>query len=152
MWRDERGAAAVEMPLAIAFLLIPVAYLVLMVAPWGQRANLARLAAAEAARAIVLAPTADPDDAAVYDLVATIAANHDIPIADVDADLCVADGMTPAEREAATCDALIRGGVVTVDVSVRIPLVAVPGIGDAGGFTWTWSHTELVDQFRSFDP
>ncbi|MDH3303141.1 MAG: hypothetical protein OES24_21775, partial [Acidimicrobiia bacterium] len=87
MIRDERGAAAIEFPLAVAFLLIPVAYLVLMVAPWSARANMARLAAAEAARAIVLSPTADPDDALVYTLVDTIAANHDIPVGDVDADL-----------------------------------------------------------------
>lgn len=151
MIRDERGVAALELPLAIGLLLIPTAFVVLMLASWAARANMARLAAAEAARVIVTAPTTDPDDAYVRAIIDQIAVNHSIPAGDVSAALCVAPSMTPGEKAAARCDALSRGMPVRVEVTVAIPLMAFPGSGQSfGGFDWTVAHTELVDRYRSF--
>ncbi len=152
MIRDERGVAAIELPLAIGLLLIPTAFVVLMLAPWAARANMARLAAAEAARIIVTDPTPDPDDEHIRMIVDQIAVNHSIPAADVSAALCVTDSMTPGQKEAARCDALVRGMEVRVEVTVAIPVVALPGSGRSfGGFSWTVAHTELVDRYRSFE-
>ncbi len=151
MIRDERGVAAIELPLAIGLLLIPTAFVVLMLAPWAARANMARLAAAEAARVIVTGSTTDPDDAYVRTVVEQIAVNHSVPAGDVSATLCVTPSMTPGQKAAARCDALTRGMQVRVEVTVVIPLVALPASGHSfGGFNWTVAHTELVDRYRSF--
>ncbi len=152
MIRDERGVAAVELPLAIGLLLIPTAFVVLMLAPWAARANMARLAAAEAARIIVTDPTIDPDDEQIRIIIDQIAVNHSIPAADVSAALCVTTSMTAGQKAAARCDALVRGMEVRVEVTVAIPVVALPGSGRSfGGFSWTVAHTELVDRYRSFE-
>lgn len=149
--RSERGAAAVELPLAIGLLLIPTAFVVLMLAPWAARANMARLAAAEAARIIVTAPTTDPDDEYIRSVVDQIAINHSVPAEQVSTTLCVTPSMTSSQKAAARCDALARGMEVRVEVTVSIPLVPFPGTGESfGGFNWTVAHTELVDWYRSF--
>lgn len=152
MMRDERGVAAVELPLAIGLLLIPTAFVVLMLAPWAARANMARLAAAEAARVIVTDATTNPDDDRIHLIIDQIAANHSVPPAEVSATLCVTESMTAAQKAVARCDLLVRGMEVRVEVTVAIPLMTLPGSGQTfGGFNWTVAHTELVDRFRSFE-
>lgn len=152
MIRDERGVAAIELPVAIGLLLIPTAFVVLMLAPWAARANMSRLAAAEAARVIVTEPTTDPDDEHIRMIIDQIAVNHSIPAADVSAVLCVTESMTQEQKVAARCDVLARGMEVRVEVTVAIPVVAFPGSGRSfGGFNWTVAHTELVDRYRSFE-
>lgn len=148
MWRDDDGNAVVELPLAVAVLLIPVAYLALMFAPWSQHMNMADLAASEAARAIATAPERAADLGAVNNLVTTIATNHGVDPADVAASFC-APVDAPAVR--ANCLDLQRGTVVRVTVTVQMPLLEVP-IWNAGGGTisWTATHDEQVDLYRSF--
>ena len=149
---NDRGAAALELPLAIGMLLIPTAFVVLMLAPWAARANMARLAAAEAARVIVTDASTDPDDSRIRNIVDQIATNHNVPPGEVSAVLCVTESMTSAQKAAARCDNLVRGMEVRVEVTVQIPLMMLPGSGEeVGGFTWTVAHTELVDRFRSFE-
>lgn len=146
--RDEGGNAVLEMPLAIAVLLIPVAYLVLMFAPWSQHMNMADLAASEAARAIATAPDRAVDLAAVNNLVTTIATNHGVDPGDVSASFCVPVA-PPAQT--ANCADLQRGTIVRVTVTVEMPLMQVPIWNESrGGFSWTATHDEQVDLYRSF--
>jgi hypothetical protein len=39
--------------------------------------------------------------------------------------------------------------VVVAQVTVRVPLTVVPGLGDVGSFSWTASSSERVDPYRS---
>ncbi len=138
--RREKGAAAVELAAAVMLLLVPVTLLVLVFAPWVQRQSLTRSAAAEAARMVVLSDDmAAPDEVGAAELVKRMSANHGIDPAEVQARFC---GLT--------CAPLSRGELVTVEVTVGIPAVVVPGFGvSVGGGSWTASHTEPVDLYRS---
>ena len=147
--RREDGSAVVEFPLAIMLLLIPMAYLALMFAPWFARRNMAELAAAEAARAIVTSVAAEPDNATARALGYQIAANHGIPAGEVTVHLC---GTTADSN----CGTLVRGDTIRVEVAVVMPAVSIPLIGDggstvsSGGCVWTAVHEERVDLYRSF--
>ena len=44
------------------------------------------------------------------------------------------------------------GETVTANVTVPIPVLAVPGIGTFAGSNVTLSHAERVDDYRSFPP
>ena len=43
-----------------------------------------------------------------------------------------------------------RGGLVTANVTVQMPVISIPGIGGLGSVSWTVHHTEQVDLYRSF--
>jgi Flp pilus assembly protein TadG len=135
--RDDRGSVAVvELPLGL-LLLVPAALLVLTVATWFERSAAARTAADEAARTVVLSDSWDQGAADAQAVVDEIAANYDLDPDDLTLHL---DGD------------LTRGGTVTAQVTVRVPAAAIPLLGGIGSFDRTVSHTEQVDQYRSFPP
>lgn len=123
-----------EWPLAVFLLLVPVAAMAMLLPRWSERQTLARDAAATAARTAVL--EADPGKAmnAGEEAVAQTAANFDVERNDL---------------SIAWSGDLSRGGSVTATVSVRMPAVVFPGLGTVDAWSWSSSHTERVDDYRS---
>lgn len=132
----ERGSSPIELVLGIALLLIPASLVVMSLVPWVERQIVARVAAREAARVVVLAD--DPAEAAdqVGDLVDQIGGNY---------------GLARDEISVRLTGDLVRGSVVVAEVTVQIPLLQVPGIGSRLGPapSWTVSHSERIDDYRS---
>jgi Flp pilus assembly protein TadG len=132
--RGERGSAPIEFALAVGLLLLPIAALVSVFPTWVERQSMARVAAREAARAVVLADSWDTGVLTAMERSDRVAANH---------------GVAPADLHVVVDGALTRGASVTATASVEIPISIVPGFGSTGGFTWTVTHTERVDDYRS---
>ena len=44
----------------------------------------------------------------------------------------------------------VHRGEVTVYVEVPMSAIVVPFIGEVGGFQWSTTHTERIDDYRSF--
>ncbi|MGH9011607.1 MAG: hypothetical protein ACRDYF_17450 [Acidimicrobiia bacterium] len=133
--RDQVGTAVLETPLAVVLLLIPVAILVITLPTWPERQTIARAAAAKAARSAVLADSWDEGVQAGDDTVAQAGANAGLATGDLAVD------WAGTHR---------RGGAITARVTVRMPALVLPGLGRVAAWTWTASHTEYVDQYRSF--
>jgi hypothetical protein len=138
----ERGHAAVELGLTIGLLLLPVALAVLAFGPWSERRVFAEAAAAEAARAAVIALDTAPGATVVSDM----AANHGLAADLVRLGWC---GAAPAEvaGDQGSCS-FARGAQVTAEVLVWVPLVTTPW-GEVGGLWSGASHSEPVDLYRS---
>lgn len=132
--RRDAGAAAVELPLAVGLLLLPLAMIVMLVPQWPERQTVARSAAKEAATLYANAA----DEASGAELaratVAQAAANHGLP----------ASALT-VEFAGDWC----RACTVTAAVTVDIPAVAVPFVGSVGAFTYTADSSARIDDFRS---
>lgn len=131
---SERGGVPVEFALGVGVLVLPVALLVLSLPTWVERQSAARLAAQEAARAAVLADSMAAGTAAGQAAAAQVAVNHAID---------------PADLTVTFTGGVARGQELTATVTARFPALAIPGIGDAAGFTWAVHHTERVDAYRS---
>lgn len=132
--RDERGSAVLEWPLASLLLLIPVAIMVILLPTWSERQTVARDAATAAAREAVLAST--PEEAlATGEAAATRTAEN--------------FGIDPADISVSWTGDLSRGGSVTATVTIRMPAIVVPGWGGVDAWSWSSSHTERVDDYRS---
>lgn len=131
----ETGVTAIETPLALVLLLVPVALMVITIPAWPERQTVARAAATEAARTAVLADSWQEATAAGHAAVARAAANY---------------GLAPGDLIVDWSGDLARGGSVTARVTVRMPAVVLPGLGSVDAWTWTASHTEAVDRYRSF--
>ena len=137
----ERGeAAAIEMIAVLAFLLIPTLVAFMQVPRWIDARSTAELAAAEAARLMVLAPDYATGAATGRAAALRIVENHGWPA-------------TALHGLEWSSDTELEGGqLITATVTMEVPAIVVPYVGRfrAGG-TFSASHTELVDQFRSFD-
>lgn len=131
----ERGSAALELPLAIGLLLLPLALLVITVPAWPERQTVARAAAAEASRTVVLAGSWPEGADEARAVVAQAAANH---------------GLGPDALSLELAGSLERGASVTARVTVEMPALALPGLATVSRWSWTTSHTERVDDFRGF--
>lgn len=132
---DDGGFAIIELAYTVAFWLIPMAILVVSLPTWVERQSLARLAAQEAAREVVLADGLAAGQADGRAIVDQLAANHDIPVGDVSVTFS---------------GDLSRGTAVTAAVTVQIPALTLPLIPGVPAFSYTSTHRELVDQYRSF--
>jgi len=130
----ERGAVAVELPLAIGLVLLPIALLVITLPSWPERQTVARAAANEAARTLAVAASWDEGVAGAEAVVARAARN-----ASVD----------PQDLSLALDGSLEWRSTVTASVSIRMPALAVPGLVRVSGWSWTASHSERVDDYRS---
>ncbi|MDQ3974201.1 MAG: hypothetical protein M3276_07685 [Actinomycetota bacterium] len=130
-----RGQIPIEFALGVGLLVLPIAVLVLSLPTWAERQNMARLAAQEAARTLALASDWESGTAAAAAVVGEFAANH---------------GLEPAAVVVSFDGYLTRGGAVTAHVTAAFPTTVFPGIGTVGSFSWTTSHTEHVDNYRSF--
>jgi hypothetical protein len=118
----------------IIIAMIPVFVIVMSVPSWVERMSFARVAAQEAARAAVLADTWEEGQAQAGDVVAEIAANHDVP---------------GGASSLALSGALERGATVSATVSVQTPTLTIPFVTTVGSTTLSSTHTEIVDHYRS---
>ena len=132
--RGERGFIAIEWVAAISLLLLPAVVLVATLPAWAERKHAATVAAREAARDLqVHWPAGNPAEA---ELVAKyVAADHGIDAADVSVRV-VTVGANPGDQ-------------IQVEVSVRMPAIAVPGVSQVGGWTYSTVASLRVDDYRS---
>lgn len=135
--RGQRGSVGVELALGVGVLLLPVALTVVVLPTWAERQSMARLAAQEAARTVVLAGDLGTGTAQGRALAERIAANHGMPGA-----IRAVSVTTPGRS-------LARGATVTATVEVLIGVPDLPWI-TGGDVTWTVTHVEVVDPYRSF--
>jgi hypothetical protein len=130
--RAQGGFVTVEWVAAVAFLLLPVVVLVATLPAWTERRHAATVAAREAASAAVLRAEVDPGAARA--VAVDVARNYGMEARDV------AVSVRAGAR---------RGAYVTVDVSVRMPAIAVPGLVEAGSWTYTATQHRRLDDYRS---
>lgn len=130
----EQGFAPVEFVLFTGVILLPTLILVASLPTWWERQSLARLAAQEAARSVVVAADWDTGAAHAAALVDQLAANH---------------GVDPADLTVTLDGRLARGAAVTATASIRVPAMAVPLLTSTPAFTLTTAHTEAVDAYRT---
>lgn len=135
MTSGERGSVAVELPLALGLLLLPLALLVITVPAWPERQTVARAAAIEASRVAALAGSFEEGIEEGNAAVERSARNQ---------------GLDPSDLSVSWEGSFRRGGSVTANVTVRMPALVVPGLTTVDAWVWTASHTERVDDFRSF--
>ena len=134
-WTDEAGFAPAELVLWTGLILLPTLILLASLPTWWERQSLARLAAHEAARTMVLADDWDDGAARAQQVVAQLAANHQVPASNLA--ITGLDG------------SLDRGAAVSASVTVAVPAMTVPFLVELPAFTRTVTHTELVDAYRS---
>jgi hypothetical protein len=130
----ERGFVAIEWVAAITFLLLPAVVLVASLPTWAERKHAATIAAREAARQLQRDwPDVDPARA---ELVATsAAAAHGVSASDVHVRV-ISFGAEPGDQ-------------IRVEVRVRMPAVAVPGLTRAASWDYTARAALRVDDYRS---
>ena len=133
--RTHCGFIAAEYALGVGLLLIPIGMLVITIPVWPARQSVARVAATEAARTAVQQATLPQAVGAGDDAAHRVAQNY---------------GLDPSDLTVAWRGDVGRGGAMTAVVNIRMPAVAVPGIGGVGAWTWTVAHTEKVDAYRSY--
>lgn len=143
---------ALEFVLATLVLVVPTIILVLSLPVWIERVSLARMAAQEAARAVVLASDATRGGTVGTGLVVQTARNHEVDVADVSVCYSVHDFGRDAPQRCTGLTALPRGAGITAAVTVRLPLLSLPFLPrDLGALPpYTARHTERVDSYRSF--
>jgi len=127
----DRGATVIELPLAVAFLLIPIAIAVMVLPQWPESKNVAEAAAQEAASLYVNAPDPDTGLARAQEAVARHEANY---LRDLDLTL-----------EGPWC----RGCNITATVTIDVPAIDIPFMGSTGEFTYTATSTARVEDYRS---
>ncbi len=123
--------------LAIGLLMFPLVMLVASIPRWVETRSMAELAAQEAARTVVLATDRASGEAAARLRAIEIARNH---------------GFDAAAIEVSIDGVLDWGEVITATVVVDTPLLEIPGIGTFVVNDVVVSHSERVDDFRSFPP
>jgi len=130
----ERGFVAIEWVAAIALLLLPVVALVGTLPTWAERTQAAAVAAREAARELEQHwPAGDP---AAATLVATyVAEDHGIRATDVHVRV-LSMGSEPGDQ-------------IRVEVSVRMPAIAMPGLSGVAAWTYSTVASLRVDDYRS---
>lgn len=130
---SQRGSASLELALGVGMLIFPALIAVLSFAPWLEARSFVRSAAAEGARAAVLA-VGDPAAAGAA-VVLEMAEGRGYEAVEVE--MCGGGGCV-----------LERGRYITAQVAVEVPLIATPW-GDVGGIEATAVHSEPVDAYRS---
>ena len=143
--RFQRGSVPIELVMAIGLILIPMALLSLSFGPYLERMVLVRIAAAEAARELVLS---DGSEAGVVALITEIARNHGVQPSDVGVGFCGGVIRPVTEQPGSGCGAPAKGNEFTVTVAVAIPALVTP-YGEVGNLTARASHTEVVGLYRS---
>lgn len=130
----DRGFVAIEWVSAVALLLLPAVALVGTLPTWAERSHAAAVAAREAARDLEQHwPSGDP---ATAELVAKyVAADHGIPVGDVDVRV-LSVGSAPGEQ-------------IRVEVRVRMPAIAMPGVSAVASWTYSTVASLRVDDYRS---
>jgi hypothetical protein len=134
--RSEQGeASALEMMLVIGFLLLPTLVGLAQIPLWVDARSTGELAAQEAARQVALSTDLEAGVAAADAVARQIVVNH--------------GWGEDAYRGVRVTGSVAFGGAVTAAVTIRVPAIVVPLVGNVGGgFSRTWSHTEVVDTYR----
>lgn len=137
----EEGLVAAEYAAGVAFLLLPVSILVLSLPAWVGAVEAGRVAAQQAARAVVTAEDHADGIAAAQRLAAETLANR---------------GVT--QVGAVTFDGALRHRagdesqeLVTATVVVQVPAVQLPLLGTWAAFDRAVAHTQPVDRYRSIE-
>lgn len=151
-WSEDQGAAPIEFALAVGFLLIPMAVLVMSIAPWVERQSMARVAAGEAARILVLSSGTSPDEISASAVALRIASNHGVDADEVSVYFCAPEEASDETKSTSHCPPLGRGELMAVEVRVRVPATTILGIGTFGEGSVSSRITEQVELFRSFAP
>lgn len=137
----EEGLVAAEYAAGVGFLLLPVSILVLSLPGWIGAVEAGRVAAQQAARAVVTAPDHAAGVAEARLLVAETLANRGV-------------GQV---GEVAFAGSLRHPGgdgpqeLVTATVTVRVPAVHLPLLGSWAAFDRAVAHTQPVDRYRSIE-
>jgi hypothetical protein len=131
--RREDGFVALEWVAAVAMLLLPTLVLVASLPVWVERRHVATVAAREAAVA-VLRDGAVPDPVRADFVARSVAATRGVDAGDVRVRVTGGEG---------------RGAVLTIAVDVRMPALAIPGVGDVASFWYTAVHHARVADYRS---
>src|SRR5262249_48629344 len=134
--RRVEGFVATEFALGVAVLLVPVAMVVLTLPAWSQRQTTGRAIAREVARAVARDGWCNATLAS--GLAPLIAAHHSLPPSDME----VALGCVPSAP-------LVPGDDVEVSVTVQMPGVHLPALGDVAAWSWTARHRQPVDRYGS---
>ena len=130
----DRGFIAIEWVAAVAMLLLPAVVLVATLPTWAERRHAATVAAREAAR--ISSSIGRPGNAAEAELVAKyVAANHGIDASDVSVRV-LDGGANPGDQ-------------IRVEVRVRMPAIAMPGVARVGAWTYSAVASLRVDDYRS---
>ena len=130
----DRGFAAIEMPLAVGLLLLPISMIVMLIPQWPERQTVATAAAKDAATIYANAP--DP---------ATGAADAAASVAQAAANYGLATDALTIQLDGEWC----RACTVIARVTVDIPAIDVPFVGAVGSFAWTASSSARIDDYRS---
>ena len=135
-----QGFGTLEFVVGVALLLIPVMLLVLQIPRWLEYQDFARSAAAEASRACADADTAAEGQLRAQVIVAAMAPNYGITATDAGRALQVTCAGAPEP-----------GATVVATVRIDAPALVFPGFG-RGTYhaTWSVSHAEVVDPYRSY--
>lgn len=137
----EDGFTAVEFAAGVGLLVLPVALLVMSLPRWVETQQAGRLAAQQAARAVVAA--ADHAEGLRH---ATRIADEILENLQVELlEPVVVDGHLGPVREAEAEQEL-----VTVTVTVEMPALQLPLIGEWAAFPHAVSHTQPVDRYRGY--
>lgn len=130
---DDRGSAALELPLGLGLLVVPIVLVLAVLPGLTEHRTIARSVAAEAARTVVLGDGSP----AVADTARRFAETALDAYADVSVSLC-----------GGSACAVERGAVVEVTVALRVPALTVPLVGEVAAIPITVSHREQVDAYR----
>lgn len=130
----EPGFIAVEWVAAMVFLLIPVVLIGAGVSRWPERQQVARAAAAEGARAAVLSDSQAEAFVNANQMADEVARNYGVP-----------PGELTVRVDTANWD---WGEEVTVTVTIAIPALDVPGVGNWSPGTWTTASTQRIEDYR----
>jgi hypothetical protein len=130
---NRRGFVAVELVAAVALLLVPTVVLVASIPVWSERRHAATVVARETARTAAAGWPAT-DGGAVDRVVASVADDYGVPEGDLAVGVAVDDN---------------RGGQAVARVTVVMPALHLPLIGDAGAWSWTTTYAVRIDDYRS---
>ena len=132
--RRQAGFVAIEWVAAVTLLLLPAVVLGGSLPRWAERRHAATVAAREAVRELQRQwPNVDAGRA---ELVARyVAADQGVDPSDVTVRV-EAPGTNPGDQ-------------LRVEVSVRVPAIAVPGLARAASWTYTASASARIDDYRS---
>ena len=131
---SDRGSTPIELALGLMMIVVPVAIVVLLVAPVFEARNFARRAAAEAARAGVVALEDPLGEASAA--VSRLAAGLDMQPDAVTVEFC----------DSAPCS-WARGATFVVEVSIQVDQVSE--LLPLGSLTISARHGEQIDFYRS---
>jgi len=121
----------IEFPMVIGLVLIPFGMLAISATTWVERQTAARDAAGESARALVIA---GPESAITPELI----------VQQIEQGYGLAPGTLRAELPVG---AVVPGESITVAVTVEIPALALPILGNIGSVDWTAEHTERFPDY-----